>query len=210
MSGFNVKIPTGAGELTVLEPGSYDALLHGVVDLGVHETEFQGQSTGRKRLIKFIFEIPSVTLDSGESLVIGFKDSPLSASPKSNVAKIVTALTGVKEPKDIVKILNGNLESLLGKPLSLQIKNFKTNSGDTRHAIESVSKLDERITPPDARREGFVFTFDGADVDVFRDKLTKYTQDKILSAENADELPAEIHQAAADRAESEINSSALG
>lgn len=203
---FNLKpgASTGGSSKKQLSPGKYDAVVHAVIDLGAHETFYQGQSTGVRSMVKFLFEVPSETNDDGSTVIKGLKDLKVSDHERSDVMKILMQLLEADSIDAVSKKISEcggptkAMGSLIGKAVSFTVKSFTNKEGLELSYLDknSIVALDPRLPQPEAQQEGFVFNVNADDAaDVFKNKLSKFTQDKIMTAVDCDSFPASLQQA---------------
>ena len=181
-------------EYKTLAEGDYDAIIHGVVGLGLNPVEFQGEQKAPAVFIKIIYEIPSEVRGDGLSTVIGQK-LKLSGNDKSNCYKFLTTLFGTAINKNTaVGYLNSaGLQNLLGKTLSITINHFNKDGKDIAY-VGGTTKLDPRLPQPVATREAFFFNPLLPDLNVFKNTITYSTQEQIMGALNAKQFPRELHE----------------
>ena len=202
-----------AGEGKVFKPveaGKHDAILHAIIELGVHPKTYSGETTSSVQ-VKFVFELPSELNDDGTTRVVG-KQVKASLHEKSKFMEISRALLQSTNDDDIVEQISGNIDILIGKPVVLTVKQFTTDSGKLVSYIDKVSELDSRLpSQPEAVRDGFVFSTKNADAaEVFKNKLTDYTRKTIMEAENSKDYPSSIHETYASLLEDSVANKVLG
>lgn len=177
----------------LLEAKDHDAVVHGIVNLGLRPVEFQGEKKNPAVFIKVILELPDVIREDNETAVIGKKVKLTNSVDKGNYAKLLTAF-GEKVTKiNMSSYLNSEaLKKLLGKPIIARIDHWESEEG-TRAAVRELVKLDPRLPQPQATRATFFFNPLAPDLEVFKNTLTYFTQKEIMEALNADSFPKELH-----------------
>lgn len=199
-----------------LPEGKHDAVLHAIVSLERQKYEFKGQSKVSPKVL-MIFEIPSILRPAGDKKELPALQNyelTVSTSEKGNFIKVVEALEHKSFDEDsLYDFINDekSMTGLLGKTCIVDIVTKKNQNGDLRNYMNGVLELDERLakTMPDLKptREPFIFTTAKPDIDIFKNKLISWTRDKIMSAVNSDEFPAELHKAYRDVKEQEAANS---
>ena len=85
-------------EMELIPVGDHDALVHAVIDLGIHSNEFQGEKKPDANRIFFVFEIPGVVRSDGETQIIGYKNAykgiAVSLHENSNLMPLASTLLG--------------------------------------------------------------------------------------------------------------------
>lgn len=187
-----------AGGNKVIPEGSHDAVLIAIVQNGIHAREYQGKELKPANMLRLIFEVPGLKRDDGQVQVLT-KEIPASMNERANFFKIFKALGVFKEPTgaELAKAFGTRetVEALLGLTATLNVEHFEKNDGSKGHYIASVSKLDPRLPQPKAESETYIFTFAEPDLDIFKNKLTKFARARIMHAQNAKDLPKEFHEA---------------
>lgn len=200
--GGHKVIVGGAGfSSEPLPEGTYDAVLSAIIDLQIQMTTFKGVESPKPQ-VKLIFEIPSELRtykedEDPQPVLIG-QTVTLSANSRSKLSEVICALVGKKlEEEEVADILctDGALEELLGKPCTLDINVYKSKRGTEHNGIQQVSKIHPKVEPPVSVKEPFIFEANKPNLDVFKNKLSRYTRDTIITCVNSDELPKDLHKA---------------
>jgi hypothetical protein len=201
---FSLSKSSGSGPAKQIKPGKYDALVHAVIELGEHKTFYQGAETGVKPLVKFLFEIPSEKNEDGSTVIKGVADLKVSSHERSHLMGLLVKLFEADDIEEVfqkVSAAGGSakaISTLLGKAVSFSVKTFTNQEGVDLSYIDktSIVALDPRLPQPSAEQEPFVFNIESDEAaSVFKSKLSKYTQEKIASAVNANEYPTALQQA---------------
>lgn len=193
MSNFlDVKV-ISSNDKERLAPGTYDAVIHAIIQLGIQERKpYQGQPRDPKNMIKVLLEVP---VDGAESHILGYREMPATVHELSGLYKFFHAAGLVKSTKDLGKLLSSeeSVNSIIGKAVTVTVEDSEYN-GKTYTQIDTVGILDPRLPQPVAVKEGFVFSMSKPDLSIFKDKLSKFTRRRISKALNVADLPAEFHQ----------------
>lgn len=190
--------PEFGSNYKALEQGEYDAVVHGIVSLGLRPDEFTNESgvtekKDPKIYLRVIFEIPDKLRDDGTTTTTS-KSIKLTKDPvKGNWGKFLTAL-GERVDKDNIDHYKSKekLNSLLGKSVVVDVAEWKNGEGSS---IAAFRKLDPRLPQPKATRETFFFNPLSPDLKMFRENLTFKTKQEVMSALNANQFPRELHEA---------------
>lgn len=198
-----------------LENGTYEAVLSAIIDLEIQVNDYDKSNIKLEHQVKVLFEIPEYCIEiDGVSLpLLLSKTIALSAHEKSNFYKLVSALkkTTTLSKDAVLELINtdGAIKELLGKAVVLQVEQYITQHKDqndqpiSRNKIVGYSSLRAAKTQPQPTREPFVFEVAQPDLEIFKDKLSRWTRDTLMTAENNDEFPAELHKAYRDIKEAE-------
>lgn len=184
-----------------VEEGIYDAVIHGIVHLGV-QPQLDDPKTGKPKpprgTLKIVFELPDVIRDDGQTGLIS-KNMPMSGHEKSGYYKLFAACLGHNKTNSEV-VISTSVETLLGKKLALTIVNWSNpESGKSGAKVpeNGINFLDARLSAvaKPATRPVFFFTPLNPDLDVFNNILTYWTQKTVMEALNASSYPEELHKA---------------
>jgi len=142
-----------SGDFKPHPEGIHPAICVDVVDLGLVETEFQGQ----KRMVnkvKVVFESEQKTED-GKACTV-WKNFTASLHPKSNLSAFIGKWRG----RPVLPGESISLDKLVGACCTLVISHQKNLSGKTYAAIDAVSKPTKKVTPsgtydPEAARQRY-------------------------------------------------------
>lgn len=157
------KASGGNGNYEVPEAGNQEAILVAIIDLGTHENEYQGKAYDSRK-VQLVWELTTQEKSEKENHVIG-REYTLSISEKSNLGKLITALTGKKfadgDEFDITK--------LLGMACFVNIVHGTSQKGNTYARVEGASSIPKdksgkpRIAVPPAKHKPVVWDMDAAD-----------------------------------------------
>jgi hypothetical protein len=129
-----------SGDFKPHPEGIHPAVCVDVMDLGLVETEFQGQ----KRMVnkvKITFESGSKTEDGKPCTV--FRSFSASLHPKSNLSTFLGKWRG----RPVTPGESIDLQKLIGACCTLVISHQKNLSGKTYASIDAVSKPTRKVTP---------------------------------------------------------------
>ena len=194
------KASEKAGGFATLEPGKYDAVLHGIIELGVQTKKgYQGAPDKNVPMLQFLFEIPSVQSDDGVTKLVS-KKVPYSLHEKSGLSAVVRALIQSSDQDKVVETVHSKegIEGLIGRAISVTVDDWTPPDANFPvSVIRELSILDSRLPEqPKAIREPVLFSISSKDaVEVFTTKLTRHTQKTIIEAVNASTFPAALHEA---------------
>lgn len=196
-----------SGEFSILEAKDYDAVVHGIIHLGRQNREpFQGKPRKPANMIRVVFELPGELRSNDGLPVVIAKKIPLSDSvEKGNFAKFLVALGEKPTSTNILQyMLKEGLAKLLGKSAVVTVGHFEGDKGETAY-VDEITKLDPRLPQPKPVRETFLFHPRQPDMRIFKDILTFWCKQDIMSAVDSDQFPKELHGAWVAAQEAEAN-----
>lgn len=197
----DLGIPVSSGGYELLPAGEYDAVIHGIINIGLRPVEFQGEKKAPAVFIKLILELPDKLRDDGVSTVVSKKIKLTNSVDKGNYAKLLTTLGEKVSKANINSYLTSDaLKALLGKSAIVVVDHWQSDDG-VKATVRELLKLDPRLPQPQATRDTFFFNPLAPDLAVFKDTLTYYTKKEIMEALNADNFPPELHAAWAEEQE---------
>lgn len=205
MSIANLNQTGGRVAREALPKKEYDAVVHAIIDLGSHVKYFKGEAKPAASMIKFLFEVPEAEED-GSSRIMGYKEVKSSNHELSALMALLQTLFGTSSVDETRNKLGAPGEetlnafkSLLGKAVKLKLGTFVNKEGHEIQYVSSIEALDPRLPQPEGTEEPFMFTIGSEDaVDIYKNKLSRYTQDRIASAVDASKFPPELQQAIAE------------
>jgi hypothetical protein len=182
-------------EYKLIEEGDYDAVIFGVINLGLQKVEYKDEVKSPATFIRLILEIPSIVNEKGEPATIQKKVKLTASVDKGNYAKLLLALGYKVDKSSIGKYLSiDGLKGLIGKSVVAKIAHFNTSDGK-RNMVQELVKLDPRLPQPVGTKKQFLFNPFSPDLDIFKNDVTSYGQDEIMKALNAANFPKELHEA---------------
>lgn len=143
-----------SGEFKPHPEGIHPAVCVDVMDLGLVETEFQGQKKMVNK-VKLVFESEQKTEDGKANCTVS-KNFTASLHPKAKLAEFLGKWRG----RPVVPGETIDLAKLIGASCTLVISHQQNMSGKTYAAIDAVSKPTKKVTPsgtydPAAARQRF-------------------------------------------------------
>lgn len=197
----DLGIPVSSGNFELLPTGEYDAVIHGIINLGLRPVEFQGEVKAPAVFIKLVLELPDKVREDGMTTVVSKKIKLTNSVDKGNYAKLLTTLGEKVTKANMNSYLSSNaLKALLGKSVIVTVDHWQSDDG-VKATVRELLKLDPRLPQPKATRETFFFNPLAPDLAVFKDILTYYTKKEVMEALNASNFPAELHAAWAEEQE---------
>ena len=155
-----------------LEPGVYIGICIGVVDLG---DQYSQKYKNSKRKVKFIWEIPSETVEAdGEQKPRWIsRDFTMSSKENSNLNPFISSWNGKAYSKQDAK--NIDLFDQVG--LACQLNVVLNDTGEYAN-IETVMPLPKGFPAPETKTEFIKWDMDAWDDKVF-EKLPEWIRDQI-------------------------------
>jgi hypothetical protein len=144
--GFKVKANNsgGDGNFELPPAGSQAAVLVGLIELGHHENDYQGQSKGFQPRVFLVWELAEKKSD-GSPFVVG-RDYTQSLGKKANLRSIVEKWRG----KTLGDDEEYDLTKLIGKPCLLSLVHKQSQNNNTYAKIDGVGALPKGMAPPKA------------------------------------------------------------
>ncbi len=210
MAKVTGTVKSGGGDFTPfvsLDPGTYDAIVFAYIETGLHKgtVQFKDKETGEllppsinPRAILY-YEVPSVKKEDGSSYTIGQTIFNVSYNEKSNFYKLLKDLeVPIDSDGDSVSF---DTDDLIGIKVSIKVEQTVKGTGDDEKAISYVTsarKLDDRLVEIAGDSlvntiEPFYFIYNNPDIEVFKNKLTPYVRNTVISALNSGDLSDEFH-----------------
>ena len=170
-----MKFPTspsgqGAGGFELPEAGAHRARLIRITDIGLHESEYQGQKSTRSQVV-FEFELPDEIGSQGRPLTVS-KWYTKSMYAKANLRRDLEAWRG-KTFSD-AEVADFDPAALLGKVclLTIQVNERTDRSGTSRQraditAIAPLPKQMQKEPVPEMVNTSYIYDMDHHDPAVF-------------------------------------------
>lgn len=211
----NVYDETGFKSKTreILKEGQYDAVLHGVINLGLKEgmeqtykDEETGEAVTKKPepavMYRFVFELPNDLRANDDQPHVIHKDVKLSdwipkkkGQLESGFHKLLKALGEDPTRTTICDYMTMSaLSKLAGKAVTLEVVEKTSQSGNSYNRVSNVIRLHPKVTPPTPVREFFYFNPRNPDLNVFKSTLTYWTQKEIMEALDSSNFPETLHK----------------
>jgi len=147
---FKGRATSGGGNYSteVPEAGTHPAILVGLVDIGTHEEEFQGQKKTARKVIVLWELTGMVDSSTGQNHLVNRKYS-LSFHKKASLRLMAEAIRGKAYDEDA----SIDFDKMLGAPCLVSLEH-KTSSSDRTYAVvKQVSKLMKGLTVPQPKRK---------------------------------------------------------
>lgn len=142
----------GGGDFERPDPGTYPAMLIGVVDMGTHSRTYNGKTT-EQRKIYLAWELTAENDSKGNTFVVG-QDYTWSFNTKAHYRSLVEGWTG----KTLVEGQAFDIRTLVGKPCVIGISEGLSAAGKKFSEISSVGPVMKGLVVPEATRQPFVFS----------------------------------------------------
>lgn len=157
------KEPTGGGGWKSPETGNWPAVCIRIIDVGTHETEFEGE---KKRLRKsmIVWELPGQLDDDGKPMTI----SNTYTASLGDKAKLRAHLESWRGRPFTPEELKGfEAKNLLGKPCLLNLIEVKGQKGP-KVVVASIGTLPKGMpAPPAPTHDCYLYSVDEHDPDVW-------------------------------------------
>lgn len=185
------------GAFEPIKEGTYDAVVHAVVGLGLNRSFYKDQEKAPAVNVKIIYELPDVERDDGTTATIAQR-LKLSTHEKSRCYQMLSTLLGKKltGSEALNAVSSEGLKNLLGKQATVTISHW-IKDDKAIPVVSEVNKLDPRLAAAatKGKRETFFFNPLSPDLNVFKSFLTFGTQEQVMKAENASNFPKDLHEA---------------
>lgn len=187
------KAPASAEAKGPVEAGSHIAVCTGVIDLGLQENTWQGETKIKPMLlIQWEIDGETITIDGEEKNRVISKRYTFSMNQKATLYKHLKAWISNVGP-------DTELTDLLGKGAMLSIVHSAPNAeGRVFANVDGVSKLPKGMKAPRATSALVAYDVEDHDDEVFN-KLPQWVKDTIMKAKNfmADDEDVKAAEAAA-------------
>lgn len=155
--------------------GLHPAVCVQVLDLGTQETNF-----GRRRQIKFTWELGDERTENNEPFWVGSRYYTWSMSTKSHLRNDLESWRGKAFEDSDFGEGGFDIKNILGAPCMLNLIADKKNNGEPKVSIQAITRLAKGLTPPVPEAD---LLFIWLEPDLFDHsafgKLTDYWQDLI-------------------------------
>lgn len=161
--------------------GTYQARLAHIIDLGIHQDEFEGQLKPPRSKVRIDYELPAVFMkdEHGQSTGVPRLVSEEFAlnSLRSELAKSTKRIK-IFDPDNKHK---GDLTQMLGAPCLLSISTKTSAKGTVYNKIENVSPPMAGMPCPALVTQPYFFDIDVPDMEIF-DGLPQFIKDTIFAS----------------------------
>jgi hypothetical protein len=169
---------SGGGDFKPAPEGTHLARCVELIDIGTHESEYQGKKVRRNQVI-VRWELPHVLHDDGKPMLV----SKFYTNSLSEKATLLADLTAWRGRKFTVQELNKfDLQTILGKPCQVTV----VHNDNNKAKVTAVSGIPAGVTVPEAfnkPRAFWIEEWDGNDTAPPFSELPKGFQDLIKSSE---------------------------
>lgn len=167
-----------------IEDGTYPARIVQIIDLGLQENEWQGETKQQPKVfINFEFPTERITVDGEDRPRWLGKEYTMSSHEKSQLYQVLMAA----DPGGKLTANGKKIKPLLGQPLMVTVGS--TASGNAK--IVSVARLMKGLTVGELENPAILFDLDNPDEEVYN-KLPKWVQEKIDNRLDKDDDPAPV------------------
>jgi len=157
--GITVSQGKGSSDFEIIDPGVYHAICYGVVDLGTHEGEYNGQLTIRHQIL-VIWELPfeTIEIDGNTKPRAISKFYTLSLHEKSNLRKDLRDWRG----KDFtaMELIQFDVSKLIGANCQLNVIHKDRKDGSTIAVVGSIMPLSKGTKKLSAFNDDLYFSFE--------------------------------------------------
>lgn len=171
--------------------GNYDAVIQGVINIGLRPQVWKGETKPSQVMYKVIFELPDYKREDDETGLIS-KKFKLSVSSRSAWFKFMRTILGDEVTEKTLNMYPIN--NLLGKSCIVEIDHWEKDEGSAIPVVKEISRLDPRLPQPKPTRELFLFNPRNPDLDVFKNLITFRTQQEIMEAQDSQQFSKELHK----------------
>ncbi len=178
--GLIVSETGGGSNISMLEEGSYAAVCYMLVDIGLQNSEYYGNSS-RKVVIGWEIADEFVEIDGEKKPRVFSARYTASLNEKAILRRDLAAWRG----KDFTEaeLSQFNLRNIVGAPCLIQIIHKKSANGKTYANLASVMKLPKGMVAPKGTLDTIVYDIDESDpADV--DKLPEWIANQVKSSES--------------------------
>lgn len=187
-------VPESGNRYEVLEGKDYDAVVHGIVSLGLQPVEYKGEKKQPQVFLRVIVELPDVVREDGTTATTGKRIKVTDSVDKGNFAKFLLALGEKVTESNIRSYFSSEaLKSLLGRYVVASVEQWESDTG-TAASIKEFIKFHPNAPKPMPKRETFYFNPLTPDLKVFENNLSYRTQKDVMSALNANNFPPQLHE----------------
>lgn len=166
-----------------IKAGTYLARIYSLIQLGNHQEEVKGKPMMLNKL-QLSFELPMNTKVFKEGTALQpltvHKKYTWSLGQKANLRKVVEAIVGVSLTEKETESFD--IESLIGKPCLVAIKEVTSKKGNIYNDISTVSPCMIGQTCPPQVNPSRVLTFSSWNQEIF-DSLPDFLKDQIMTSE---------------------------
>lgn len=178
--GLIVSETGGGSNISMLEEGSYAATCYMLVDIGLQNSEYYGNSS-RKIVIGWEIADEFVEIDGEKKPRVFSARYTASLNEKAILRRDLAAWRG----KDFTEaeLAQFNLRNIVGAPCLIQIIHKKSANGKTYANLASVMKLPKGMAVPKRTLDTIVYDIDESDPTEV-DKLPEWIANQVKGSES--------------------------
>lgn len=174
---------SGGGDFELAPEGNHLAVCYQVVDLGMHERMYQGQSKGDCRKFRIAWELPNELMSDGQPFSLS-KNYNMLFSERATLRQDMESWRGKKfaddEQFDIFK--------LIGRACMIQVVHNESN-GNTYANVDTIAALPKGMSAPtETANSPLTFSLDNSTRAEF-DALPEWLQKKINNVGSISDSP---------------------
>lgn len=144
---MQIPKPSEGGTFTPCPPGTYTATCFRFIDLGSHESEYQGQKKTRHEVL-ISWELSDELMDDGRPFTVN-KRYTWSMNEKSTLRHHLEAWRGKAFTNEEFSGANAfDTKNLLGKPCTITITQETKQDGTQISKVSGVGKAMKGVVPP--------------------------------------------------------------
>ena len=198
--GLIVSETGGGSNISMLEEGSYAATCYMLVDIGLQNSEYYGNSS-RKVVIGWEIADEFVEIDGEKKPRVFSARYTASLNEKAILRRDLAAWRG----KDFTEaeLAQFNLRNIVGAPCLIQIIHKKSANGKTYANLASVMKLPKGMAAPKRTLDTIVYDIDESDPTEV-DKLPDWIASQVKASESYQQRINELKVKDFDDAEGEV------
>ena len=198
--GLIVSETGGGSNISMLEEGSYAATCYMLVDIGLQNSEYYGNSS-RKIVIGWEIADEFVEIDGEKKPRVFSARYTASLNEKAILRRDLAAWRG----KDFTEaeLSQFNLRNIVGAPCLIQIIHKKSANGKTYANLASVMKLPKGMAAPKRTLDTIVYDIDESDPTEV-DKLPEWIASQVKASESYQQRINELKVKDFDDAEGEV------
>ena len=183
------KSESGGGDFKPCPEGNHGARLYALVDLGLHEKTWQGE-TKMKHLVHLGWELPDEPMEDGRPFTISARLT-YSMHEKATLRKFIEGWRGSKLTDE--ESVDFDLTKLIGRACMVQVAHRKAANGNTYADVIAVTSLPKGMQVPPAVNEPLVYSpeyHNQATYERLSAWLKKLLSERIQDAESSGTGPA--------------------
>jgi len=180
--------PRTESSFTLAPEGPHLARCISFIHIGTNMDEYMGEAKEFNK-IRLTFELPEETKvfkeEEGPKPLVVSQEYTLSMSEKANLRKLVEGIIGTSLHDDEAYAFD--VESIVGMPCLITIKNKTSKAGKVRNEIASASKLMKNQVAPPQVNPSKILSFSNWNEELFN-KQPEFIKEKIMSSKEYKEM----------------------